>query len=125
MSSPLIHSFESFDDADAARVGLLSAGLPQSAIELRVIADEAGPVEGNFLVGNGRFVSGDPTRAGEQRESDAPPYGANFENAITRGVYLVIVDTDDGTARARATSLLAASPGRNLDTAPSQAGPGL
>lgn len=116
MSSPLIHSFESFDDADAAREQLVSAGLPTASLELRVIADEAGPVEGNFIAGNGRFDRNDPTRITEQREDDAPPYAANFGTAVERGLYLLIVDTDDGSQRQQATSLLAAGPGRALDS---------
>src|SRR5947209_5699400 len=106
MSTPLIHSFQSLDDADAARAALLDAGVPADAIELRVINDEAGPVEGNFLVGNGL-----DQRESQRQDTDDPnPYKANFQNAVTRGVFLLIVGPIDGADRDRAASVLRSGP---------------
>ena len=48
MAEPMIYSYTTFEDAQAARAALIAGGL---SAELQVIADEAGTVEGNFLVG--------------------------------------------------------------------------
>lgn len=111
MSEPLIHSFQRFDDAEAARAALLSAGLDASALELRVIADEAGPVEGNFLVGNGRDARDDTVETGLRGGPDAPPYADNFAAAVTRGVYLLVVQPGDRDEREKAASVLQRSGG--------------
>jgi len=60
LPEPLLRSFGTLDEMMAARQALLAAGLPADRIETRVIQDEAGPVEGNFLVGNGRTTHGGP-----------------------------------------------------------------
>ncbi|MDM5178042.1 hypothetical protein PO883_12655 [Massilia sp. DJPM01] len=44
--------FDAFDTAQQARAALLADGFGADALELKVHDDEAGPVEGNFLVGN-------------------------------------------------------------------------
>ena len=86
MDTPMIRSFEAFDDAATAQAELVAAGLPVDALNLRVLQDEAGPVEGNFLVGNGRDSADDP-------------YTTNFKHAITRGAFLLEVHTRDAGLR--------------------------
>ncbi|MDB5890871.1 MAG: hypothetical protein JWP47_1702 [Polaromonas sp.] len=92
MHSPLIRSFEAFDDAAAAQADMVAAGLPADTLNLRVLQDEAGPVEGNFLVGNGRETTDDP-------------YTTNFKHAITRGAFLLEVHTADASLRELADSV--------------------
>ena len=50
----LVRSFATLERAEAARSAVLSLGVSSDAVQLQVLQDEAGPVEGNFLVGNGR-----------------------------------------------------------------------
>lgn len=116
----LLRSFDSFDHAQSAREALLSAGLPAAAVRIEVLQDEAGPVEGNFLVGNGRPSPDAASRAAPGGGPDAP-YEANFAKVVTRGVYLVVVEAEDAAHRAKAETLLAQSPGVDVSGVADQA----
>lgn len=94
MPHTLLRSFARFDDARSARDRLVAGGLPASAVEVRSLEDEAGPVEGNFAIGNGRAARG---------SLDA--YALNFAGA-SHGTNLLVVETADDAQRARAESML-------------------
>lgn len=111
MPEPLIYSYTQLDDAVAARNTLLSAGVDPVEMEIRVIADEAGPVEGNFLVGNGRDARDDTAETGNQDGPDAPPYASNFADVGTKGLHLLVVGPEDPALRDRAAALLKDSGG--------------
>ena len=111
MPEPLIYSFPRLEDAVAARNSLLSAGVDPVEMEIRVIADEAGPVEGNFLVGNGRDARDDTAETGNQGGPDAPPYAANFTDVGTRGLHLLVVGPEDQQVLDRAAAVLRDSGG--------------
>jgi hypothetical protein len=89
-AEPIIRSFSSFDEACAAREALVGAGVPREHAQVRVLDDEAGPVEGNFLVGNGRTAHGG-FRAAVMTEPEVS-YDDNFRNVVRRGAYLLIVE---------------------------------
>ena len=102
---PLVCSFDNLDSASNAREALLASGVKPDLVELRVIQDEAGPVEGNFLIGNGRTTHGGepgPVLAGPE-----VPYERNFRETITRGVHLLMVHVSDPSVRGDAQRLLA------------------
>lgn len=105
MTSPLIRSFERFEDALQARDSLITGGMPAGAVQLRVIEDEAGPVEGNFVSGNGRTSDGKTPAMGVLAGGDIP-YDSNFANTVSRGVHLLIVEAADDTQRQQAESVL-------------------
>ena len=88
-SGPLIRSFSSLEEATAAQAALLADGVDAQAVELRVIDDEAGPVEGNFVIGNGRTAHGGPP--GGIRTGPQVPYEENFQDSVHRGGFLLIV----------------------------------
>lgn len=111
MFMPMIRSFEVYEEADAARAEMLAAGLPADELNLRVIQDEAGPVEGNFLVGNGRAADDDP-------------YTTNFEKAVTRGTFLLEVHSRDAGLRDVATGIFQRHPCTDAIAAGNQAAPG-
>ena len=119
MQEPLLRSFDRFEDAEATRTQLLQAGVPADAIELRVLQDEAGPVEGNFLVGNGRqpgsSTSVPATGGGGSR------YAENFAKAVTRGAHLLLVNLRDEAARNHAAAILDRTQGLNVAAASSAA----
>lgn len=104
MSTPLICSFDHFEDAEQARALLLAAGLPPGSASLRVIEDEAGPAEGNFVSGNGRRDGTSPPDA--VITGGAIPYDRNFARTVSRGVCLLIVETGDEVLRQRAAAVL-------------------
>ena len=109
----LLRSFDSFEHAEAARTALLAAGVAPGTIRVEVLQDEAGPVEGNFLVGNGRPTAGADSLIAPGGGPDAP-YEHNLSKVITRGVYLLVVDTVEPTRRPSMEALLAQSPGLDV-----------
>jgi len=52
MEKALIYVFDDFDTAQKARAELIQYGFGNDAVELRISDDEAGPVQGNFTVGD-------------------------------------------------------------------------
>ena len=52
METALIYVFDDFDMAQKARAELIQYGFDKDAVELRISDDEAGPVQGNFTVGD-------------------------------------------------------------------------
>jgi hypothetical protein len=105
MSAPLLRTFGRFEDASSARDALVAAGLPPSAVAFRVIEDEAGPVEGNFVAGNGRTESGRTPARGILVGSEIP-YDKNFADTVSRGGHLLLVEPADEQQRAQALAIL-------------------
>lgn len=100
----LIRSFGSLEAATAARQALLDAGVAPEQAELRVIEDEAGPVEGNFVIGNGVTTEGRPPRG--VLVGGEVPYGPNFARTVARGVHLLLVHGLTAAQREQAEALL-------------------
>ncbi len=48
----IVRIFEGVEQAEKARQALLAEGFDRDAVQLSIANDEAGPVEGNFTVGN-------------------------------------------------------------------------
>lgn len=114
----LIKVFERFADAEDARSELLAAGFAPYQIRLGAPDDEAGPVEGNFTVGN-------PDKATGVLESiinaftgaDHNSYERNYANPAFRGVYHLCVDAQDQQLLARAQDIMRRFGGVDPDTA--------
>lgn len=100
MPNKLIRIFDEYADAEGARDALLQAGYDKEAVRVSVRDDEAGPVEGNFAVGNG---------GGEQS------YARDYEKPAQRGTVMVEVHAADTSAAAAAASLLERFGGRDID----------
>lgn len=58
MENPLIYIFDDFDAAQRARAELIKFGFEAPAVNLDVRDDEAGPVQGNFTVGDNPAAAG-------------------------------------------------------------------
>ncbi|QNB00379.1 hypothetical protein [Massilia sp. Se16.2.3] len=54
----IVRVFSTFEGADSARKELLAEGFDRAGIEIAVTSDEAGPGQGNFLVGDTPSVKG-------------------------------------------------------------------
>jgi hypothetical protein len=102
---PLLRTFARFEDAEAARERLLSAGLPRTSVQLQNLQDEAGPVEGNFVTGNARTRDGDLLAMGSSRVGELP-YEGNFNDTVHRGVHLLVVEPADDAQRGEAVAIL-------------------
>lgn len=94
----MLRTFEAYAHAQQAREALLGTGFSPEAVRLESIDDEAGPVEGNFVIGNGRGVND---------ESPAQPdYCSNFERTVERGVHLLVIAVQDDAQRRRVDELV-------------------
>lgn len=101
---PVVRSFDNFDAATRAREAIVSSGVNPDLVQVQVIQDEAGPVEGNFWIGNGR-TAGDNVPSGPLAQAEAP-YEQNFRDTVNRGVHLVLVNVTDTAMRERANNIL-------------------
>jgi len=97
-AQPNIRTFSSFEDATAAQQALASAGVPRDLMEVRVLDDEAGPVQGNFIVGNGATTHGGAP--GGVRTGPEVPYEQNFREVVRRGAYMLVVQAPESNERA-------------------------
>jgi hypothetical protein len=95
MENPLIYIFDNFDAAERAREELIEFGFAAPAVNLEVRDDEAGPVQGNFTVGDNPAVAG-----GEA-------YKHSFANTTHRGLCMLTVAPANASQRDYAVGLLA------------------
>jgi hypothetical protein len=82
------HSFETLDQANAAVQALTEAGIAKDSVQVWPREDEAGPVSGNFAVGNGVTTDSgfdDPARPGY-----GTTYEGNFDRPRARGTVLLL-----------------------------------
>ena len=114
-SSPvLLVSYDDFERASRAHEALRALGLPPQALELRVLHDEAGPVEGNFVAGNGRRDRRSMNGVmAEIPGGDITPYDLNFAQQVERGANLLVIRPRDDAERTRIVARL-----RELDPPP-------
>jgi hypothetical protein len=111
----VVASFDTLTAAAAAVNALVAAGVEHGAIELKVIEDDAGPAQGNFIIGNGATVHGGPP--GPVRTGDDAPYNPNFRYPKERSGQLVIVQGRDEGQRARVQDVLRQAGGRLVQQA--------
>ena len=99
----LVRSFSTFEHAEAAKTAVLSFGVSPDAVQLQALQDEAGPVEGNFLVGNGRV------------SPDKSAYESNFANAVAHGSCLLVLSAIPDGRRSEIEAALNELGGVNID----------
>lgn len=107
-----VRSFDTLAAAAAAVNALVDVGFEHGAIELRVIEDEAGPAQGNFIIGNGATTHGGAP--GAIRVGPDAPYNGNFRHPKDRSVHLVIVQTPDAEQRRRAEDVMQQAGGHDV-----------
>ncbi|HVE54506.1 MAG TPA: hypothetical protein VNB23_14095 [Ramlibacter sp.] len=115
-----LRSFSSLDDASGALQALADSGVPKGSMELVVLQDEAGPVEGNFLIGNGATTHGDEPAA--VRTGNEVPYDENFRAPTHRGGFLLVLSGLDEAQLAAADPLFARFGGVQVEDVASRAG---
>lgn len=79
MENQLIYIFDDFDAAERARSELINYGFDAAGVNLDVRADEAGPVQGNFIAGD------KPQAAG------GSDYDQSFGHPTHRGVFMLTI----------------------------------
>jgi len=113
MANEIVKVFDRYEDAEQARSALLAAGFAPGQVRLQCNEDEAGPVEGNFLVGNGRR----PGRAGgvsSAADHGDLPYELNYDHPELRVLHLLLLDVPSDEQRARAEELLGGFGARDI-----------
>ena len=104
MLEPIVRSFDQLEAATAARQAVVATGVNPDLVQVQVIQDEAGPVEGNFWIGNGRTAHGG--EPGAVLAGPEVPYDENFREVVNRGVHLVLVHVTDAAVRERVQGIL-------------------
>ena len=104
-----VFSFGTLAEAQRARDALLEQGFGKDALHLRSIADEAGPVQGNFVSGNGRPA--DSQAPVGVIGSGQEPYRKNFNPVVDRGSQLLEVEAHSDEDRRKARDIAAANGG--------------
>ena len=113
MAEPVVKVFGQYETADAIRSQLLEAGFDRDQVQLSSNDDEAGAVQGNFVIGN---TDSERDKSGGPISSNAAPddhvYKRDFEEVIRRGNYiLVVAPADDNQAREARRIVDQADPG--------------
>ena len=94
MQEPVVRIFDVYEQAQQAREALLAEGFDGDAVSMSIANDEAGPVAGNFTVGNMPI------------ESDSHTYDRNYADAGQAAKCLVSITVDDAAMAARAGAVL-------------------
>lgn len=105
MATTLISVYDHLSSADQARDELLACGFGADCIHLEAQENEAGPVKGNFTVGD----------AGRERDKQTAPfhvrnndevYARDFARPEQRGEILLTVDAQDERQSRQAADIL-------------------
>lgn len=105
MNHVIVRIFDVYDYAQGARDALLAEGFAPERVSMSIANDEAGPVEGNFTVGNLPL------------ESDYHTYERNYARPSQSSQCLVTVDASDASVAARAATIMARFGARDPDPA--------
>ncbi|SHG66991.1 hypothetical protein [Massilia sp. CF038] len=97
--------FDAFELAEQARAALLAAGFGSEELQMNIANDEAGPVAGNFTVGNL------PT------QSQQHTYERNYAGVRQAAQCVLSVACGDQARAAQARQILVRSGGRDGDPA--------
>lgn len=95
MTEPLVRIFDALDCAQQAREALLAEGFDVGDITISIANDEAGPVAGNFTVGNTPV------------ESPHHTYARNYAASEQLAQCIMTVATGDAALASRADAILA------------------
>jgi hypothetical protein len=114
--STLIRIFDHFPDAEQARTRLLAEGFPPHAVQLDAGDDEAGPVQGNFTVGNRDTMTSRLERAiNALFGGDNHMYRRNYGKTAFRGMVRLVVATRHADEQERAHAILQACGGSDIE----------
>ncbi len=99
-----VRIFHRLDAAENARVALIAAGFPASAVDLATRVDEAGALQGNFVAGN--------PKQGSAADGN---YDDNYAHVVPASTYLLAVKAGDDVRFGEAMALMAQLGGRDID----------
>lgn len=99
----IVRIFDVLDQAEQARRALLVEGFDADAVQMSIANDEAGPVAGNFTVGNSPIESAHHT------------YDANYASVRHANQCLMTVLAADAAAASSAAAILDRFGARDID----------
>jgi hypothetical protein len=110
MSNPLLRAYDRFEDAEQARNEILANGIPPERVQLNALEDEAGPVEGNFVLDEKDTGKG-PTEPGGDASHDLlgteeRTDAYNNSEPVWRASHVLVVMTDDDRQRRQAAEIM-------------------
>lgn len=100
MTDFLLRMYDTLDHAEMARNALLAAGYSADQVQIEAMNSEAGPVAGNFTVGNSSDHS-DHSGIG-----DSGDYSENFERVRQGAIIKLTVAVDSDSSHAQANQVL-------------------
>lgn len=104
MGTTLVRVYDHFADAQNARNELLGMGFPPSDVHLSTSDDDAGPVQGNFIVdrkdSDKRGFFGAFSRRNEHDDTRAP------QEVVHRSTIMLTVDAGDDEQVCRAADIM-------------------
>lgn len=100
MADTLLRVFDSMEVAEQAREALIASGIAASAISMNIHEDEAGPVEGNFVVDLTEKPT--PSFDNPNRQSAA----GEMRTPVQRSNCLLQVEVDNDRDGTRAAGIL-------------------
>jgi hypothetical protein len=108
--------FEQLRNAEQAREALIADGFERDRIQLTSRQDEAGPVEGNFVVGNTKEDTVARTEFSRTLGGEGDnTYRHNFERVVDRGMYMLVVEAEEGAEAGRAAAIMTRHGGTDVD----------
>jgi hypothetical protein len=115
MATTIVRVYDHFSDAEKARNELIMSGFAPASVHLDPRLDEAGPVEGNFVLDYKDTEKGPRSDLFESALGGEEGTGKpNDANAAWRGAYVLTVDVDDGDQQRRAAELMERFGGRDI-----------
>jgi hypothetical protein len=106
MANTLVRVYDNLGAAQNARNALLLSGFPPSRIDLRSNVDEAGPVEGNFVLDYENTEKGPLSDYSDSLfDSEVNAEGGMKPDVMERGNHVLTVDTSDEEELARASDI--------------------
>jgi len=108
MTAILVKIYDRLSNAEAARKALLASGFPSEKLHLSSIIDEAGPVEGNFVLEyKDAAQDKDKSFLDSLFQHDDPNEGLEYQEIAWRGACMLTIETDDAGQLQRATDITA------------------
>lgn len=106
MAHTLVRVYDNFIAAQNARNALLGAGFQPSSVQLISKVDEAGPVDGNFILDYEDSKTG-PRSEFCQSLFDSEPHieGQTYYDVVDRGNHVLMVDANDEVQLALANDI--------------------
>ena len=100
MTDFVLRMYDTLDHAEMARNALLAAGYDTDQVQIEAMNSEAGPVAGNFTVGNSSDHSN------HSGIGDSGDYNANFRGVRQGAIIKLTVAVDSDSSHAQVNDVL-------------------